>query len=195
VTDFERLRLRSILDAVVAELYGLDYEDFAWILKECAYPVDEIRARSRVFDPKGFWRVDKDKLPELRHTVLALRAFKDLKSMGLEAFLSQNDGEGWMIPESITYSVRDDGTIEFDGPMGITATVRDHLGPRFLPWQLEGEPEETWGECERHTRNILGDDGFRELMREIEVGEKAIPEEERPQSLPGQSTLDVFGGR
>ncbi len=195
ITTHERLRLRCILDAVVAELYGLDYEDFAWILKECAYSIDEIRQRSRKFDSKGFWRIDKQKSPELRHTVLALRAFKDLKTMGIDAFLSQNDGEGWMIPESLTYSVRDDGTIEFDGPMGITSAVREHLGPRFLPWQLEGEPEETWAECERHARNILGDDGFHELMREIEEGETTVPEGEGPQTLPGQSTLDVFGGR
>ena len=33
--------------------------------------------RSR--DPKGFWRVDKDKDPELRHTVLTLVAFADLE--------------------------------------------------------------------------------------------------------------------
>ena len=29
--------------------------------------------------PNGFWRVDKDKDPELRHTVLTLVAFQDLE--------------------------------------------------------------------------------------------------------------------
>ena len=30
-------------------------------------------------DPKGFWRVDKDKDPELRHTILTLIAFHDVQ--------------------------------------------------------------------------------------------------------------------
>ena len=49
--------------------------------------------------------------PELRHTVLTLVAFHDLESKidaaggdserGIEAFLAQNHGEGWMLPETL----------------------------------------------------------------------------------------------
>ena len=60
------------------------------------------------FDPKGFWRVDKDKHPEHRLTVLSYVAFCDLqdkikecggdREKGIEAFCNQNDGQGWMLP-------------------------------------------------------------------------------------------------
>ena len=32
--------------------------------------------------------------------------------------------------------------------------VAARLGDRFLPWQLEGTPEESWEECERHAENL-----------------------------------------
>jgi hypothetical protein len=164
LTTYERLRLRCTLDAAVAKLYGLSHDDFAWILRDCGWPVDEIRQRSKEFDPKGFWRVDKDQDPELRHTVLALRAFADLEEVGLEVFLA---GDGWQIPETITYAILPDGTIAFDTPDGMTVSVRERLGPRYLDWQLEGTPEGTWAECERHARTILGEEGFAELQREL----------------------------
>ena len=65
ITPYERLRLRAILDAVVAHLYGLNTDDFAWILRDCDHPIERVNdnAIARSFDPKGFWRVDKDKPP------------------------------------------------------------------------------------------------------------------------------------
>jgi len=54
------------------------------------------KAIARSFDPKGFWRVDKDKSPELRHTVLSPIAFQELTAIGLEAFINLNDSEGWL---------------------------------------------------------------------------------------------------
>src|SRR5690606_4215924 len=83
VTEHERLRLRCILDAVVAHLYGLDAEDFRWILRDCDHPVDLVtnKAFARTLDPKGFWRVDKTRDPELRHTVLSQVAFADLQKL------------------------------------------------------------------------------------------------------------------
>jgi len=133
LTPHERLRLRCILDAVVAELYGLDYADFAWIL------------RDDPTDPKGFWRVDREQPKELRHTTLALAAFKHLKEVGLDAFIA----EDWQFPPEIAAQ----------------------LGPRFYDWQLTGTPEESWAECEYHARQILGEEGFRKFMAELE-GEK-----------------------
>jgi hypothetical protein len=152
------------LDAIVAELYGLTYDDFAWILRDCAYQTTEIRDRYHSFDPKGFWRVDKAQDPELRHTVLALKAFSDLKSLGLKMFCALNGGDGWTIPEKLVFEINADGTILFDTLEGKTMPVRERLGPRFLDWQLTGTPEESWSECEEHARNMLGDKMLDELM-------------------------------
>ncbi|WP_394866577.1 Eco57I restriction-modification methylase domain-containing protein [Paraclostridium bifermentans] len=130
LTDHERLRLRCILDAVVAEMYGLDYGDLAWILK------DDPK------DPKGFWRVDKEKSPNMRHTTLTLVAFKRLKEVGIEAFLK----EDWKLPED----------------------VAEAMGPRFLDWQLEKSVEESWKECEEHARAFLGDEEYEEFIKNLE---------------------------
>jgi hypothetical protein len=83
LTPHERLRLRCILDAVVAALYGLDLDDLKWILKDCDHPVADVtnKAFARRLDPKGFWRVDKHEPPERRHTVLTLAAFADLAAL------------------------------------------------------------------------------------------------------------------
>lgn len=116
ITPHERLRLRCILDAIIADLYGLDYDDFAWILQD------------NPANPKGFWRVDKEKPKELRHTMLALTAFMRLKEVGLEVFCQ----EDWQFPQEIG----------------------DRLGPRFTPWQAQGTVEESWAECEEHARRM-----------------------------------------
>ena len=184
ITPHERLRLRCILDAIVAELYGLDFSEFAWILKQCHYLKEKYSDRSFTpkLDPKGFWRVDKKKPPELRHTTLSLAAFRYLKRTieecggdrdeGITRFCEQNEGDGWMLPESISFSVKEDGTINFDDPEAEEYVVRERMGVRFLAWQLEGTPEESWKECEYHARRILGEEGFEEFMKEMEGGEK-----------------------
>ncbi|EHQ34550.1 Eco57I restriction-modification methylase domain-containing protein [Methanoplanus limicola] len=171
VTPHERLRLRCILDAVVAELYGISYEDFAWILRDCGHSPEYINKNSKEFDPKGFWRVDKTEDPEIRHTLLALKAYADLKKIGIDEFCKLNDGDGWMIPEETTFEVLKDGTIAFDTPGGVTVPVRERLGDRFYDWQFEGTPEESWAECEMHARNLLGDEEFEKMMNETEAEE------------------------
>jgi hypothetical protein len=153
ITPHERLRLRCILDAVVADLYGLDEEDFRWILSECDYPLSSISVKGFVksLNQKGFWRVDKDKDPELRHTVLSLVAFHDLKEKGMDTFLAQNDGEGWMLPETLRLA---DYGLGHDERASEQQPVASRLGPRFLPWQLEQSVEESWEECARHAELI-----------------------------------------
>jgi len=116
LTQHERLRLRCILDAIIAELYRLSYDDFAWIL------------RDDPTNPKGFWRVDKEKPKELRQTALTLAAFKRLKEVGLEAFCQ----EDWQFPSEIGAQ----------------------LGPRFTVWQEQGTIAESWTECEEHARRM-----------------------------------------
>jgi hypothetical protein len=96
ITQHERIRIRAILDAAVAELYGLDEEDVRWILRGCDHPVENVcnKPFARSLDPKGFWRADKGRVPELRHPVLSLVAFNELKKVGLENFLALNNGDG-----------------------------------------------------------------------------------------------------
>ena len=136
-------------------------------------------------DPKGFWRVDKDKDPELRHTILTLIAFHDVqqkieecggdREMGIEAFCGQNDGEGWMLPETLCLG---------DYGLGHNERAKEHqpvasrLGPRFYDWQLEQDPEESWRECHLHARNLLGETGYRQLLDDTEAeksGEERVP--------------------
>ncbi|MEW6443202.1 MAG: hypothetical protein AB1640_19870 [bacterium] len=164
VAESERLRLRCIIDAVVADLYGLDLDDLTWVLRACDYPSACLNDydQYRTLDPKGFWRVDKEKDPELRHTVLSQVAFHELKRLGLEKFLELNDGEGWMLPEKVRLA---DYGLGRDERAKEPQPVAGRLGPRFLPWQLEQSPEESWEECERHAERIevlLGQGGRRQ---------------------------------
>ena len=176
----ERMRLQCILDALVAQYYGLDLVGFSYCLDECALPLGD--TESKALDPKGFWRVDKDKPPELRHTVLSLVAFHDLQAMiashnndrdkGITAFCTQNNGEGWMLPSQLRLS---DYGLGHDDRAREYQPVAEKFGPRFYDWQLAQSPEESWAECERHARNILGEEGFARLLAEIErakTGEK-----------------------
>lgn len=149
ITDHERLRLRCLLDAIIADLYGLNLTDLQWVFSQCDQPSTVIRSSTfmRTLDPKGFWRVDKELDPELRHTVLSLVAFHDLKRMGMKAFLEQNDGEGWMLPETLRLA---DYGLGHDDRAQEPQPVASRLGPRFLDWQLSQGVEESWAECARH---------------------------------------------
>ena len=67
VTEADRLRLRVEIDALCADLYGLDPDDFDWIVRD-----------DRT-DPKGFYRVDRQLPFRERLTGLAAAAFRALK--------------------------------------------------------------------------------------------------------------------
>lgn len=153
LTPHERVRLRAILDALAAHAYGLTADDLAWILRDCDLPMEELARRDaeKALDPKGFWRVDKDREPELRHTVLAQVAFHDLQAMGLDKFLNQNDGEGWMLPECVRLA---DYGLGHDERAKQLQTVAVALGERHYAWQLDQDAETSWHECEMHGRNI-----------------------------------------
>ena len=173
VTTAERLRSRSVFDSILAKLFGLLSDDLSWILRDCDYSAQQLRQHPTrsALDAKGFWRVDKDKDPELRHTVLALIAFHDLeqkieecggdRDKGIQAFLSQNDGEGWMLPETLRLA---DYGLGHDDRAKEYQPVASRLGPRFFDWQLTQSAEESWRECHLHARNLLGEEGYRPLM-------------------------------
>lgn len=187
ITPHERLRLRCILDAVVAHLYGLTPVDFAWILRDCDHPAEQTRnnAFTRALDPKGFWRVDKEQPPELRHPVLAQIAFAELQRLGLDAFLAQHHGEGWQLPESLRLA---DYGLGHDERAREAQPVAAALGPRFLPWQLAQSVAESWAECARHAENL------RLLLGGSAVEGESPPDDDGPTDLFGQPLQrDLFG--
>jgi hypothetical protein len=167
-----RLERLSCFNAIVAHWYGLTSGELERTLGDCDWPSG---TGTSTFDVKGFWRVDKEKDPELRYTVLTLVAFRDLqekihscggdREKGIEAFLSQNDGEGWMLPETLCladYGLGHDERAKHPQP------VASRLGPRFYDWQLVQNAEESWRECHVHARNLLGEAGYRQLLADIE---------------------------
>ncbi len=160
----ERLRITIMLDAVMTATMGLSGSDFRRILAGCDYPAGNIIDKQL----KGFWRVDKDKAPELRQTVLSLVAFQDLEERikaannnvekGIDSFLAQNHGEGWMLPETLRLA---DYGLGHDNRAKQPQPVASRLpGPRFYDWQLAQSPKEAWQECHLHARNLLGADGY-----------------------------------
>ena len=162
----ERLRLRLTLDSISCATFGCDVADFRHILRDSDLPASDVSTRSRnsaSLDPRGFWRVDRNENPELRHTILALVAFHDLETkiktaggdheMGVEAFLNQNHGEGWMLPETLRLS---DYGLGYDERAKHPQPVASRLDPRFYDWQLVQNADESWRECHLHARNLLG---------------------------------------
>jgi hypothetical protein len=197
ITQHERLRIRCLLDAIIAVLYGLGRSDFAWILKDCDHPKARLSGKAfcRQLDTKGFWRVDKTQDPELRHTVLSLAAFDDLqvtiaaagdRDAGIQAFCDQNEGDGWMLPETLCLSelglTRTVDIGEYDERARTPQPVRSRLGERFLDWQLAQTQEESWAECERHAKAILEGTPEAASPEPAAVGDEPISPQPR---LPG----------
>ena len=165
------------VDALALEAFGLDLEEARFLL------LGDGKSRA-TGDPKGFWRVDKEKDPGLRQPVLALAAFTDLherirvqggdRDTGVEAFLRQNDGEGWLLPETLRLA---DYGLGHDERANEPQPVASRLGARFYDWQLAQSAEEPWRECHLHARNLLGEQGYSALLDEIGArrdGEKAV---------------------
>jgi len=112
LVDVERLRMRCISNAVNARLFGVSTDDFRHVVSECWYPQADLASKSftKGLFPKLFWRVDKDKSPQLRHPVLALKAFLDLSAdiakVGslrtvVQKFVGLEGGSGWQLPEQL----------------------------------------------------------------------------------------------
>ena len=120
------------------------------------------------------------------------------REAGIEAFCSQNDGDGWMLPETLRL---DDLGLGHDGRAKEAQPVRSRLGERFLPWQLEQSVEDSWAECERHARNILGEAGFAQLQAELNGQEVDTKPHSHRSDVPTKATnkgkgpdnLNLFG--
>jgi hypothetical protein len=149
VSMHERTRLRAMLEATIGFLAKLSRDEFRHLLAACDHEDQRLESPTftRTLDPKGFWRVERKKPPEHRFTVLAQVAYDELSRIGVEEFLSQNAGAGWMLPQTLRLA-------DYGLGHGERATeyqpLASALGPRFYPWQLEQSVDESWEECERH---------------------------------------------
>jgi hypothetical protein len=154
VSPSERLRQRAVLEASIAYLFGLDRKEFRHILSGCDHEPEEVNTSgfSRQLNTKGFWRVERDKVPQHRFTVLAQVAYDCLQDVGYRAFSEQNEGDGWMLPETLRLADYDLGHGDLAREYRVVSAA---LGPRFYPWQLEQSVEDSWKECERHAEVLL----------------------------------------
>ena len=191
-SDHARTRARVVSDVVLACVLGLNSSDFRSVLRSCDHPHQR-------GDPKGFWRVDKGRDPELRHTILALVAFHDLESKisvaggdrekGIESFLTQNHGEGWMLPETLRLADYDLG---HDERARHAQPVASRLGPRFYDWQLVQSADESSRECHLHTRNLLGSHEYARLLVE-QIERRAANGEDYDGILSDRFTRELLG--
>ena len=198
----ERRRLRAVTDAVACAGFGLNATDIRHVLCECDLPTDTVDPRSAgsaSLDPRGFWRVDRDKPPELRHTVLTLIAFHDLQAhidaasgdreRGIEAFLGQNKGDGWLIPETLRLA---DYGLGHDERARQHQPVASRLGPRFYDWQLVQSADESRRECHLHARNLLGEHDY--ALRIVDLIERRMADgEDYLGLLTDRFTRDLLG--
>jgi hypothetical protein len=149
------------------------------MLRDCDWPAKDLasRAFTNRLDPRLFWRNDEELDPELRHATLTQVAFKDLeeriqaaggaRDAGIAAFMTQNDGEGWLLPEALRLA---DHGLGHDERAKHPQPVASRLGPRFYDWQLAQTAEESWRECEIHAENLQGTG-----VRSSEAGPPADP--------------------
>ena len=63
--------------------------------------------------------------------------------------------------------------------------VASRLGPRFYDWQLVQSNDESWRECHLHARNLLGANGYAQLI--VEIFEHRIAD--------GEGYLDFFADK
>ena len=172
LTSAERVRLRVIIDVIAAVAYGLDGNDLKRVLQDVDLPTESLARSNPTLDPCGFWRVDRSLNPERRHTVLTLVALSELESIRtthgtppLGAFLTQNHGEGWLLPECLRLA---DYGLGKDDRAKRPQVLGQHLGPRFYDWQLVQGADRSREECHLHARNTLGADQFSRLLESLD---------------------------
>jgi hypothetical protein len=176
VNEADRLRLRIENDAIVANLYGLDPNDFDWMLHDDPD------------NPAGFHRVDKQLPFRERLTGLAASAFRALK-------------EGKWSAESAA-NLSNDEFFEILGIPELTnaeaAKSKGLPGPLILKrdgchvWKPENFSEDdprhgwTWDDCWNDAVALLGSE---EAVRQYIAGK---PDE--PQAEPEYTGFrDLFG--
>lgn len=177
VTESDRLRLRVEIDALVANLYGLDPSDFDWIVRD---------------DPKnskGFYRVDRQLPFRERLTGLAATAFLALK-------------EGKWSADS-TSELSNDEFFDLIGIPELTnaaaAKAKGLSDPMIVKrggchvWSPESFPADdprhgwTWNHCWQDAQAVLGSE---DAVRKYIEGNTEIVVDTEPEHKGGK---DLFG--
>jgi hypothetical protein len=173
VSEADRLRLRVEIDALCADLYGLEPDDLDWIV------------RDDPTDPKGFWRVDKHLPYRERLTGLAAAAFRALKA-------------GKWSAESAA-KLSNDEFFEIIGIPELTSgpesLIRKREGcHRWKPEEFgKDDPRHgwTWDHCWQDAVALLGSE---EAVREyVEGDSKADNEGEDEPASEHTGPKDLFG--
>lgn len=91
-TAYQRLKIRAVIDALVADAYQLTDEELHWILRDCdKTPAN--KSTETTLPAKGFWRSEKSALVENRLPNMVLNCFRDLHLNGRENFVERNLSE------------------------------------------------------------------------------------------------------
>ena len=169
LTPRRRLERVAMIDAITALTMGIGDPELRYVLADCDKPCGTGGA-----NPKGLWRTDSGKDPELRQTVLTLVAFRDLESKinaangsrdkGIQQFCGQNYGEGWLLPESLCLA---DHGLGHDSRAMQHQAVASRLGPSFYDWQLAKSDAEAMQECHLHARYLLGAADYARLVDQV----------------------------
>ena len=183
VTEADRLRLRVEIDALCADLYGLDPDDFDWIV------------RDDPTDPKGFYRVDRQLPFRERLTGLAAAAFRALK-------------EGKWSAETAA-SLSNDEFFDLLGIPELTNAKAAHAkglpGPLIEKrdgchvWKPENFPEDdprhgwTWDDCWKDAVALLGSEDAVRSYVEGEPKTAQPPNDEQPFRLQAKKSTRSQG--
>ena len=197
LTDRYRYERTAMIDAITALAMGFGHDDLIHVFVDCDLPMQSTTSAN---NPKGFWRVDRAREPELRHTVLTLVAFHDLDSKvnaaggdreaGIRAFLGQNGGQGWMVPETVRL---EDYGLGHDDRARQVQPVAARLGPRFYDWQLAQPTDESWRERHLHARNLLGHVEYAVLLDRL-IEQRIMTGAEYGHLLFGEFTRELVRG-
>ncbi len=202
VTQARRTRLRAILEAIIAAEYGLNRNDLKDIFAHCDRPTDELKETQGKLPPRGLWRVDSDKPPELRLPVLTQIAFQDLRwliretgdressiaaftglqpvknasgsSISIPEHPNFDKQNGWQLPDAVTLA---DYGLGHDMRSNEPQPVAPKMGSERLDWQTAQDREESWEERKAHAQ----------LIRRIGPDQPRKPTDESSEAHPQQA--------
>jgi hypothetical protein len=197
-----RLELRAISDAIVAHLYGLNEDQFRWVLRNCDFPKEKLAAVAfrATLPAKGFWRTGVGSAehpwrqawkcePEFRLPNLALVAFIELDRLkrtlhgdiaaAVAAFAPVNGHGGWQLPERVR--LRDFGLGQASREDDVQE-LRPYLCREFA---VDRPSERSWEDC----RQIAG--GLEHLWKSEGQDAAAPTTTDMGRILPAKRSIDA----
>lgn len=91
-TAYQRLKIRAVIDALVADAYQLTDEELHWILRDCHRTPGD-KSTKTTLPAKGFWRSEKSAPVGNRLPNMVLNCFQNLRLHGRENFVERNLSE------------------------------------------------------------------------------------------------------